>query len=577
MYLKFTSHNTKLGFSSKAIFDYLEKENIFNNEIEGIQLSDEKFFSSDLNLDLSKDKIIESIDNNKGIYRRDNESNYYMLNISPSKKELQHMEKIAIENLKEKGLVPSDDKNKNLLYLEQKDQLMKMQLKLYTKDIMKEYANNFNREIYVNEDGLPNAEQKKEINKEVEKVYNNILKDYGVELEKNKIEKSKSFEKADLKIIGENKNSLIVELKNENLKSEVSIPKKALIKDKENNFLLPKNLLDEKLKEVEDKNTLVELKFISKEEKEIELKGNKEKVVSFQIMDLKNNPIQFSINEKDLSFKDGKIFLDKHKFDLNYRKSVERKVHELKPNLKEELYKNIATKKGFDLRTRPLEEKDFLWYGKVEKDRTFKYDDKEVKENKEISSSIKKLQNSKEIKEFEKKEQINNLQNKFHKNSKGDIIFEGMKKEGLNYHAHIIISRHDNTMKNPENKISLSPLANAKDSSLNTGAKIGFTRDTFFENSEKIFDSKFDYNRDKSESYSTYKANSTTLENNAKGEIKNFIKKEVGLNQVKKELNPINDVKKELGLSNIPTRLPANFTQLGIKVARKILDKGLGY
>ncbi|POR20961.1 hypothetical protein BWK57_11755 [Flavobacterium columnare] len=576
MYIKFTSHNTQSGFSSKGIIDYLEKENISSNQIYGVPLYDEKFFTNDLNTDLSKDEIINNLDNNISSKRSKEESNFYMLNVSPSKKELSHMEKIAEDYLSEKGIYPSKENDKNLFYLEQKDQVMKMQLKLYSKDIMKEYAKNFNREIYINENGLPNQNEKKEINKEVDKIYNNILEEYGVP-KKIEIEKSTEFKKANIKILNENKNYLIVELKNNDLKSEVSIPKKALLKDKQNNFILPKNLLEEKLKEVEDKNTLVQINYSSKVEKDISIKGNKESVVSFKIPDTKNNLIEFSVNEKNLIEKEGKYFIDKHNFDLNYKNAVERKLKELRPNLKYELYKSIGTKKGFDLRTRPLEEKDFLWYGKIEKERTFKFNDKEISENREVSKEIKQIQNSKKLSEKDKKNIIKQLNEKYNLNSKGEIIVEGMKKEGMNYHAHIIVSRHDNTMKKPENKISLSPLANAKDSELNTGSRIGFTRDNFFKNSEKIFDQKFSYEREKSESYETNKSNKNALGNTAKGEIKSFVKKELGLNQVKKELNPINDVKKELGLSNIPTRLPTNFMQVGIKIVRKVLDKGLGY
>ena len=57
-----------------------------------------------------------------------------------------------------------------------KGKLMKIQMKLYAKDLMTEYANNFDREIFVDESKLPNKSEKKELEKETQRSFNEYLK-----------------------------------------------------------------------------------------------------------------------------------------------------------------------------------------------------------------------------------------------------------------------------------------------------------------------------------------------------------------------------------------------------------------
>jgi hypothetical protein len=138
-------------------------------------------------------------------------------------------------------------------------------------------------------------------------------------------------------------------------------------------------------------------------------------------------------------------------------------------------------------------------------------------------------------------------------------------------------------MLRPENKISLSPLANQKGGKLYNGASVGFNRDLFFQKAETVFDKKFDYNRAEEESYKDYKSKSSnairigTTANKAKGETLNFLKKHTGINRIKQEISPIQNIKKQLGVSNIPTRIPTSVVEVAYKVAKKIIKKGLSY
>jgi uncharacterized protein (DUF488 family) len=110
-----------------------------------------------------------------------------MLNISPSKEELAHLEKIAVTELNLRGY----DIN-TPVYQEGKEELMKMQLKLYTKNLMNEYASNLDREIYCHPEKLPNSDEEKALEIETDKRYKNFLKEQGARYEKTQIQKSGS-------------------------------------------------------------------------------------------------------------------------------------------------------------------------------------------------------------------------------------------------------------------------------------------------------------------------------------------------------------------------------------------------
>src|SRR5690554_7820020 len=114
----------------------------------------------------------------------------------------------------------------------------------------------------------------------------------------------------------------------------------------------------------------------------------------------------------------------------------------------------------------------------------------------------------------------------------GEIIKEGSSKGGLNYHVHIVVSRHDKT-NDPRSKISLSPMSKYREqnSQLNNqkNKTIGFNRDAFFQNAEITFDDLFNYNRDYSKSYEAMKRNANTkgVRENKKNGIENNVKREL--------------------------------------------------
>lgn len=125
--------------------------------------------------------------------------------------------------------------------------------------------------------------------------------------------------------------------------------------------------------------------------------------------------------------------------------------HELKSYTKE-VIKNYAQNLNRD----NLDEKGILWYGKVEHTREYKGTDPLVKEGKAKS---------------------------------------GAKKEGLQSHIHVLVSR-----KEKGNGRSISPFSRSKGNSKNhelNGKKVqqGFNRKEFYSNNEQSFDTKFDYQR----------------------------------------------------------------------------------
>ncbi len=206
MYVNIISHDTTKSKSASNIMQYLEKENekekLKNEELilEGKEdeinpNSVEYFFNQDFNpYDLadpnSRINMFEAsqkLDENRGTQNLSS-SNFYMLNISPSQKELEHMEKIAIEELENRGLIFDDIKHDSTavdFFNEQKDQVMKLQMKLYTQEIMNKYAELMDREIYANQEGLPSDSERKKMKPIIENRYQQFLKDKGITLKES--------------------------------------------------------------------------------------------------------------------------------------------------------------------------------------------------------------------------------------------------------------------------------------------------------------------------------------------------------------------------------------------------------
>jgi len=152
----------------------------------------------------------------------------------------------------------------------------------------------------------------------------------------------------------------------------------------------------------------------------------------------------------------------------------------------------------------------------------------------------------------------------------------GLRKEGMQFHTHVVVSRHDKTMKNPRNKLSLSPLANQKEGQLHNGASVGFNRKEFAQTTEKVFDQKFSYDRPKEKSFEHYnnQKNGSAALSKGKAPAQQFLMKHTGINEIKKNISPVQDIKKALGIANIPTSLPKGIVDVAFKITKKILSQG---
>jgi hypothetical protein len=570
MHISFTAHNASNSASSSNLIEYLEKE----NQSLG---SNEQFFNSEYSAvnpiqDIDTSLIASSIDNNRGSQNYDS-SNFYMLNISPSASELSHMDKLAVEELEYRGL-DEESNRESLYYREQKEELMKMQMKLYTKDVMNEYASNFGREIYSNEGKLPNAFEKKALGIETEKAYEQYLKENGIDLESKEETKSKEWiEVNNIQIKEQKGKSILVQMDlGKQGKAEIFIPKSTLHLQENGSYKLPEDLYKAKALEVINKNTLTEIKAVFKGNSKLR---NEENVFNFSVQDKRfKEPLKLSFNEKDLTVAGGKYFVSKHLLNEKNDSSLKKAIDQEFGNEKDAIYKNLATNKGFDLSTRALTGEDLLWYGKIELSRSYKHDDKFVLENKKILKEITLLE-----KENGNTKAINNLRENLRKDKiTGKIIEGGYQKGGLQLHAHVVVSRHDKTMKNSRNKISLSPLANAKESITQHGEKIGFDRTVFFQKGEQVFDKKFEYDRPKEQTFNHYnqekkemKSFKNEISGRIQGKVKQFVMKHTGLSEVKQQISPVAAIKQELGIiANIPTGLPKGGVDLVFKVVKSI-------
>src|SRR5690554_4898096 len=256
-------------------------------------------------------------------------------------------------------------------------------------------------------------------------------------------------------------------------------------------------------------------------------------------------------------------------------------MRDLLMNYSREVMKEYAKNFNREINGEKITDENLLYYGRVETQRTYNFKDRQVRENKK---TLKKIENTKDVNQLKK------LNESLHRDYfSGEVIKEGVPKGGVNYHVHIVVSRHDKT-NDPRSKISLSPMSKYREqnSQLNNqkNKKIGFNRDAFFQNAEKTFDDFFNYNRDYSKSYEAMKKNANTKgvrENNKNGIVKN-LKKELSRYVGIPISNPSHILKMQLSQNlgvNIPSHLsiPTNPAQLTLKVAKtvaKTIEKGYG-
>lgn len=149
-------------------------------------------------------------------------------------------------------------------------------------------------------------------------------------------------------------------------------------------------------------------------------------------------------------------------------KAFELKLKEYSRRVMDEYAKNFN--KG-------LTGNDIMYYGKVEHIRTYKRNSKELLEARLNQAGLGK-------KDFE-------------------LPKIGDKKEGLQSHIHIVVSRKDIS-----NTVKLSPFVNAR-KAMNklpdgTETPVGFDRKQFSQNAEKAFDAKFEFKRDFNKSFRYY-------------------------------------------------------------------------
>lgn len=162
--------------------------------------------------------------------------------------------------------------------------------------------------------------------------------------------------------------------------------------------------------------------------------------------------------------------------------------------------------KNFDreLDGRKFDGNDLVYFAKIEENRMYKPEEYVFKDiyshNQGIRSQVIKMNaNPSVVSESTLKAGKEALAVKYIRNSEGTVILPGNKKDGLNTHVHVVVSRKDQSQ-----RLSLSPLSNSRGSkNVLNGRKvqIGFERTRFVENSEKLFDTHFGYNRSVEESY----------------------------------------------------------------------------
>jgi hypothetical protein len=114
----------------------------------------------------------------------------------------------------------------------------------------------------------------------------------------------------------------------------------------------------------------------------------------------------------------------------------------------------------------------------------------------------------------------------------------GEKKEGLQTHVHVVVSRMDQSK-----KIRLSPMANAKNSKNILNGKevqIGFDRMKFVQSCEKSFDSNFDYKRLQQHKFSHYHTMKNQMRNTAKSVVMSLARDVTMVKEYNKESQDVN-------------------------------------
>lgn len=134
MYIKINPPKDYNKGSCAKLAEYLEKEN------EKLDIGERQMFFDQQKEDISYHQVINDIDSNKACLKRD-EDKYYMISINPSAKELSHIcKEISGRNITELDQLT---KSERLQY--------ENALKEYARNVMDEYAKNFNKGLTGND------------------------------------------------------------------------------------------------------------------------------------------------------------------------------------------------------------------------------------------------------------------------------------------------------------------------------------------------------------------------------------------------------------------------------------------
>ncbi len=159
---------------------------------------------------------------------------------------------------------------------------------------------------------------------------------------------------------------------------------------------------------------------------------------------------------------------------------------------------------------------DIVYFSKVEQQRTYTFDDEIL--SKKVAFLKAEGHNLKTVCSKLANENQRDVKTYF----ENGTVSKEQKKEGLQTHVHIVVSRKDKTM-----KTSISPLANSrgkgKEHKLNGKVVgVGFDRDEFKQRCETQFDSDYGYKREAQEYYSYSKGAKQNVSISA-NQINNFV------------------------------------------------------
>lgn len=222
---------------------------------------------------------------------------------------------------------------------------------------------------------------------------------------------------------------------------------------------------------------------------------------------------------------------------------------------------------------------DLVYFAKVETVRKYKHDESVVMENKEIAAKISVLEqelchekltsnDTEKVKEMEWR--IKNMKASFHRQGES-IIKSGLKKEGLQLHVHVVVSRNDKNQ-----KVKLSPFSKSRGGFQKLNGKDvmqGLNRDIFRQNTANHFNEKYQYksklnDRCKSGKYQNTLAIPSILNVEgknivwkAKSKFVSVIKREVTQGHFTEELSTVRNAKTAIKLITSPQKTLVNLAK----------------